>query len=102
MIIGLLGTYHQHVISTFNTYSRGPIHRSLTDTGGGGNPGGADFPHLNPQPSQPTDLHIPPKSPARYQVINPIPIELEMEQTINLVSGSLHSTSTISYHLNIA
>jgi hypothetical protein len=68
----------------------------------GGNPGGADFPHLNPQPSQPMDLHIPPKSPARYQVINPIPIELEMEQTINLMSGSLHSTSTRSYHLNIA
>jgi hypothetical protein len=33
--IGLLGSYHQHVISTFNTCSQGPTHRSLTDTGGG-------------------------------------------------------------------
>jgi hypothetical protein len=29
-------------------------------------------------------------------------IELDMEQTINLTSGSLRSTSTISYHLSIA
>jgi hypothetical protein len=35
--IGLLGTYHQHVIGTFNTCSRGATHRSLTDTGGGYN-----------------------------------------------------------------
>jgi hypothetical protein len=31
-----------------------------------------------------------------------LPIKLEMEQTLNLVSGSLHSISTVSYHLSIA
>jgi hypothetical protein len=36
-LLGLLGTYHQHTIGTFNTCSRGPTHRSLTDTGGGYN-----------------------------------------------------------------
>jgi hypothetical protein len=31
-----------------------------------------------------------------------LPIELEREQALNLVSGSLHSTSTVIYHLSIA
>jgi hypothetical protein len=34
-LLGLLGPYHQHAIDTFNTYSRVPTPRSLTDTGGG-------------------------------------------------------------------
>jgi DNA-binding CsgD family transcriptional regulator len=34
--------------------------------------------------------------------IQQVPIELETEQVLNLVSGSLHSTSTIAYHLSIA
>jgi hypothetical protein len=34
-LLGLLDPYHQHAIGTFNTYSRGPTHRSLTDTGRG-------------------------------------------------------------------
>jgi hypothetical protein len=34
-LLGLPGPYHRHVIGTFNTYSRVPTHRSLTDTGGG-------------------------------------------------------------------
>jgi hypothetical protein len=34
-ILGLLGPYLRHAIGTFNTYSRVPTHRSLTDTGGG-------------------------------------------------------------------
>jgi hypothetical protein len=51
--LGLPGPYHRHAIGTFNTYSRGPIHRSLTDTGGGYNLGGAGFPHTTPQSSQP-------------------------------------------------
>jgi hypothetical protein len=48
--IGLLSPYLQHVISTFNTFSWGPTHRSLTDTGGGYNLGGAGFSH---HPSRP-------------------------------------------------
>jgi hypothetical protein len=53
-LLGLPGPYHRHVIGMFNTCSRGPTHRSLTDTGGGYNLGGADLPHTTPWPSQPT------------------------------------------------
>jgi hypothetical protein len=44
-LLGLLGPYHRHAIGTFNTYSRGPTKRSLIDTGGGYNLGGAGLPH---------------------------------------------------------
>jgi hypothetical protein len=37
----------------FNTCSRGPTHRSLTDTGGGYNLEGVDFSHTTPRSSQP-------------------------------------------------
>jgi hypothetical protein len=43
--IGLLSSYHQHVISTFNTYSWEPTYRSLIDTGEGYNLGGAGLSH---------------------------------------------------------
>jgi hypothetical protein len=66
--ISLLGPYHQHVISTFNTCSWGLTHRSLTDIGGGYNLGGVGLPHHTPRPSQPTFLCFPPKGPARSQV----------------------------------
>jgi hypothetical protein len=33
-LLGLLGPYHRHAIDTFNTCSRGSIHRFLIDTGG--------------------------------------------------------------------
>jgi hypothetical protein len=55
---GLLGPYHQHAIGTFNTCSRGPTHRSLTNIGGGYSLEGVDFPHIAPQPSQPTVSHF--------------------------------------------
>jgi hypothetical protein len=44
-LLDLLDPYHRHAIGTFNTYSRGPTHRSLTETAGGYNLGGADLPH---------------------------------------------------------
>jgi hypothetical protein len=34
-LLGLLVSYHRHKIGTFNTYSRVPTPRSLTDTRGG-------------------------------------------------------------------
>jgi hypothetical protein len=43
--IGLLSSYHQHVISTFNTYSWEPTYRPLIDTGEGYNLGGAGLSH---------------------------------------------------------
>jgi hypothetical protein len=51
-LLGLPGPYHRHVIGTFNTCLRGPTHWSLTDTGGGYNLEGADFPYTTPRPSQ--------------------------------------------------
>jgi hypothetical protein len=50
-LLVLPGLYHRHVIGIFNTCSWGPTHRSLTDTGGGYNHGGADFPHITLRPS---------------------------------------------------
>jgi hypothetical protein len=44
---------YQHAIGTFNTCSRGPSHRSLTDTGGGYNLRGASFSHTTPWSSHP-------------------------------------------------
>jgi hypothetical protein len=52
-LLGLPGLYHRHAISTFNTCSQGLTHRSLTDTGGGYNLGGAGLPYTTPRPSQP-------------------------------------------------
>jgi hypothetical protein len=46
--IGLLGPYHQHVISTFNTCSQGPTHQSLTDTSKNYNLRCAALPHHTP------------------------------------------------------
>jgi hypothetical protein len=69
--IGLLGPYHQHVISTFIACSRGPTHRSLTNIGGGYNFRGVDMPHHTPWPSQHIVLRFSPKGPTRSQIINP-------------------------------
>jgi hypothetical protein len=49
----LIGRIYQHAIDMFNTCSRGPTHRSLTNARGGYNLRGADFSHTTPQPSQP-------------------------------------------------
>jgi hypothetical protein len=45
--LGLPGSYHRHAIGTFNTCSRGPTHRSLTNTGGDYNLGYAGFSHTH-------------------------------------------------------
>jgi hypothetical protein len=62
----------QHVISTFNTCSRIPTSRSLTDTDGGYNLGGAGFQHHSPYPSQPTVLRFPLRVPPslRLTILN--------------------------------
>jgi hypothetical protein len=53
MLLGLLDSYHQYAIGTFNTYSLGSTHRSLTDIGGGYNLRGANFSHHTPLPFHP-------------------------------------------------
>jgi hypothetical protein len=52
-LLCLPGPYHWHAIGTFNTYSQGPTHWSLTDSGGGYNLKGAVFSHTTLRPSQP-------------------------------------------------
>jgi hypothetical protein len=51
-LLGLLGTYHQYAIGTFNTCSRGPTYQFLTDTDESYKLGGAGLPHHTPRPSQ--------------------------------------------------
>jgi hypothetical protein len=68
-LLGLSGSYHRYTIDTFNTCSRVPTPRSLTDTGGGyhiGNLGIATS--LSPFfPSEgSTDF---PNGPARSQIV---------------------------------
>jgi hypothetical protein len=63
-LLGLSSPYHRHAIGTFNTCSRRPAHRSLTDTGVGYSLEGTNFSHTTPQPSQltvsPFHLRAPP------------------------------------------
>jgi hypothetical protein len=67
-VLGLLGPY-QHAIGMFNTCSRGPTHRSLTDTGGGYNLGRYQLSTYH-SPTCPTScLSFPPKGLVRSQVI---------------------------------
>jgi hypothetical protein len=70
--IGLLGPHRQHVINTFNTCSWGPTHWSLTDTSGGYNIEGVDFPHHSSHPYQSTVLRFPLWVPSglRLTIIN--------------------------------
>jgi hypothetical protein len=93
----------KHAINTFNTCSQGPTYRPLTDTDMGYNLEGADLPHHTPWLSQSMVLRFPPKSLTRCQVNNLINTNwIREEQILNLTSGSLHSTSTVIYHLSIA
>jgi hypothetical protein len=104
-LLGLLSPYHQHVIGTFNTYLRG-----------GGNPLVLNRHRWRLQPWRcrlsiyhsptfPTScLSFPPKGVVRSHVIHlyNYQLNLKREQTLNLMSGSLHSTSTITWHLSLA
>jgi hypothetical protein len=102
-LLGLLGPYHQHAIGTFNTCSRGPTHWSLINIGGGYNLRGASFSHTTPRPSQLTVSTFHLRAPPGLRLIHPpLPKDLKREQTLNLASGSLHSTTTATYHLSIS
>jgi hypothetical protein len=102
MLLGLLGPYHQHAISTFNTCSRVPTPRYLTDTGRGYHIETSESPQHSPRPSLLSVPLIPLNGPARSPFFQKISNDLERNQTLNLVSGSLHSTSIIIYYLSIA
>jgi hypothetical protein len=57
--INLLGSYLRHVISTFNTCSWGPTHRSFIDIDDGYNIEGIVFLYHSTRSSQPTVLRFP-------------------------------------------
>jgi hypothetical protein len=56
--IYLLDLYFQHVVSTFNTYSRGTTHRFLTDIDSDYHLEDADFTHHSSRPCQLKVLHF--------------------------------------------
>jgi hypothetical protein len=66
-LLGLPGPYHRHAIGTFNTCSWGPTERSLTDTGGGYNLGGAGLPHTYSLTFPTSCLHFPLVAPPGLQ-----------------------------------
>jgi hypothetical protein len=87
----------------FNACSRGPTHQSLTDTSRDCNLGSASFLYTTLRPSQPTVSTFHLRAPYGLRLSNQsLPNDLKREQTLNLMSESLHSTSIATYHLNIA
>jgi hypothetical protein len=78
-LLGLLGSYHRHVIGTFNTCSWGPTHRSLTGTGEGYSLEGASFPHTSPRHSQPMVSHFHLWALPGLQFIQVLSTKLEFE-----------------------
>jgi hypothetical protein len=80
----------------------GPTHR-LINMGRGYHLGDLGLPHHTPRPSQLMILCFPLRAPPGLRLtIQPLSPELKREQTLNLMSGTLHSTSTISYPQSIA
>jgi hypothetical protein len=71
-LLGLPGPYHRYAIGTFNTCSWKPTHRSLINTGGGYNLGGAGLPHTTPRLSQPdvSPFHLMTSPGLRLSIIN--------------------------------
>jgi hypothetical protein len=61
------------------------------------------LPHHTSRPSQPTVSTFHVRAPPGLRLsIQSLPTKLKREQILNLMSGSLHSTSTVNYHLSIA
>jgi hypothetical protein len=102
-LVGLPGPYHRHAIGTFNTCSRVPTPQPLTDTGRGYHVENHEIATALSPPFPSEGSTDPPNGPARSQIIhNNYQLNWRGEQALNLVSGSLHSTSTVTYHLRIA
>jgi hypothetical protein len=102
-LLGLLCPYHRHAISTFNTCSWVPTPRSLTDAGGGYHIENLRIATtLSPSfPSEGSTDPLMAPSGLRLSTTH-LPIYWRGKQALNLASGSLHLTSTVTYHLSIA
>jgi hypothetical protein len=103
-LLGLPGSYHRHAISTFNTCSRGPTHRFLTNTGGGYNLGGADLPHTTPQPSQ-SVVSTFPEGPCLVSILikfQPLNQNVEFKKPMAATWSSDHLAIYHNLHLCLA
>jgi hypothetical protein len=103
-LLGLPDPYHQHAISTFNTCSQRPPHRSLTDTGGGYNLGGANFSHTTLQPSQPvvSTFHLRAPPDLQFNHIPPIKLKFKFKDPMTATWSSNHSAIYRGLHLCLA
>jgi hypothetical protein len=102
-LLGLLGPYHRYAIGTFNTCSRVPTPRSLTDAGGGYHIENLGIATALSPPFPSEGSTDPPNGPARSQIIhNHYQLNWRGKQALNLASASPHSTSTVTYHLRIS
>jgi hypothetical protein len=102
-LLGLSGPYHRHAIDTFNTCSRGPTHRSLTNTGGGYNPEGASFPHTTPRSSWLTISTFHLRAPPGLQFNHNLPkSQIEFKGPMTSMWSSDHSTIYHVLHLRLA
>jgi hypothetical protein len=102
-LLGLPGPYHQHAIGTFNNCSWVPNPQSLTNTGGGYHIENLRIVTTLSPPFPSEGSTDPPNGPARSQIIQTIFYHFNWrgKQALNLTSGSLHSTCTVTYHLCI-
>jgi hypothetical protein len=101
--LGLPGPYHWHAIGTFNTCSRVPTPRFLTDTCGGYHIENLRIAKALSTPFPSEGSTDPPNGPARSQIIhNNYQLNWRGNHALNHMSRSLHLTSTVTYHLRIA
>jgi hypothetical protein len=103
-LLGLPGAYHRHTIGIFNTCSRGPTHRSLTDIGKGYNLEGTSFSHTH-SPTFPTSyLQFPLRAPPSLhfnQVLLTKP-KFEFKEPMAATWSFDHSVIYHSLHLRLA
>jgi hypothetical protein len=103
-LLGLPGSYHRHAIGTFNTCSRGPNERSLIDTGGGYNLGGASLPCTHSLIFSTSCLHFLLMAPPDLQ-FNQVPAinqSFEFKGPMSSTWSFDHSTIYRSLYLRLA
>jgi hypothetical protein len=100
----LTGPIYHHAISMFNTCSWGPTHRSLTNTGGGYNVGGTDFPHHTSRPSQPavSAFHLRVSPGLQFNNIPPSKPKFRFKEPMAATWSSDHPTMYRDPHLRLA
>jgi hypothetical protein len=103
-LLDLPGQYHRYAIGTFNTCSRGPTHRSLTDTGGGYSLGGAALPQTTPRLSQPAVSHFHLRAPPglQFNQVLTTKSKLSFKEPMAATWSFDHSASYRSLHLCLA